>query len=47
MSQSMMTSAIMLPIILAMTMAVAMMAGGGVEEGDDLAWPKLTHNLLR
>ena len=21
--------------------------GGGVEEGDDLAWPKLTHNLLR
>ena len=21
--------------------------GGGVEEGDDVAWPKLTHNLLR
>ena len=21
--------------------------GGGVEEGDDLAWRKLTHNLLR
>ena len=21
--------------------------GGGVEEIDDLAWPKLTHNLLR